>query len=108
MKGAVLFSGLSLLASTLILLMLSEVVKDPHFRYLFGNNLFSLMIIAFSPLTAFLGMRGSVPSFSEIFREGISLILITALAYFLIGALLGWLYGKLKNRNKPPVNRNLS
>ncbi len=99
MRGAVLFSVLSFLASILILLMISGTVKDPHLGKFFGD-LFGLIIVSFSPFTMFLGMRDSVPSFQEIFREGISLILITALAYFLIGALLGWLYGKLKRYKK--------
>lgn len=29
-------------------------------------------------------------------------VIIILFIYFLIGAILGWLYGKFKNRNKPP------
>lgn len=30
------------------------------------------------------------------------------LTYLLVGMLLGWLYGKIKNRNKTAVNGNIS
>jgi len=34
------------------------------------------------------------------FLAQISFLSITFLLYFIIGAFLGWLYGKIKNRNK--------
>ena len=38
--------------------------------------------------------------YSGIYSEGLTGFTLPIITYFILGAILGWLYGKIKNRNK--------
>ena len=57
--------------------------------------------VVLSPFTA-LGLP--LPIFPDIMNNdaylGITLIIMSSICVFITGAIIGWLYGKIKNRNK--------
>jgi len=73
----------------------------PAFSKLFFNFWFAVVLSPGMFLASF-SLAGGLnynPSFFEILRAWGFGLVISLVIYFIIGAVIGWIYGKIKNRN---------
>jgi len=87
LRGGVVF-----LITGIIFLLASELIINDVIWHFPANPTIEFLSVFYSIPFVFLNIVLGVPYF-------ISHFIILAI-YFFVGAILGWLYGKIKNRNK--------